>query len=165
MGVAVQGQAAPTIEVPSENQFQGSARSFLGYLKRNRQMVVGIVMLSGLVLFVVLGSIFYDTSKYLSLTGHVFTGVIYLMSMKRFQALPADLQKVVADAAILGANTETELYNDFDTKSLEVLKTAHGMEINTVDKAAFRARMQPVFDRFQDRVGKSLIETVRGMGA
>jgi len=64
MGVAVQGQAAPTIEVPSENQFQGSARSFLGYLKRNRQMVVGIVMLSGLVLFVVLGSIFYDTSKY-----------------------------------------------------------------------------------------------------
>jgi tripartite ATP-independent transporter DctP family solute receptor len=108
---------------------------------------------------------FYETSKYLSLTGHVFTGVIYLMSMKRFQALPVDLQKIVADAAILGANTETELYNDFDTKSLEVLKTAHGMEINTVDKAAFRARMQPVFDRFQDRVGKSLIETVRGMGA
>jgi peptide/nickel transport system permease protein len=64
MGVAVQGQAAPTIEVPSENQFQGSAQSFLGYLKRNRQMVVGIVMLSGLLLFVVLGSIFYDTSKY-----------------------------------------------------------------------------------------------------
>ena len=108
---------------------------------------------------------FYETSKYLSLTGHVFTGVIYLMSMKRFQALPADLQKIVADAATIGANTETELYNDFDTKSLDVLKTSHGMEINTVDKAAFRARMQPVFDRFQDRVGKSLIDTVRGMGA
>ena len=37
------------------------------------------------------------------------------------------------------------------------------MEINPVDKAAFRGRMQPVFDRFQDRVGKDLIETVRRM--
>ena len=39
------------------------------------------------------------------------------------------------------------------------------MEINQVDKAAFRARMQPVFDRFQDRVGKALIDRVRGMSA
>jgi tripartite ATP-independent transporter DctP family solute receptor len=108
---------------------------------------------------------FYETSKYLSLTGHVFTGVIFLMGMKRFQALPADLQTIITEAAKIGASTETELYNDFDTKSLEVLKASHGVEINTVDKAAFRARMQPVFDRFQDRVGKPLIETVRGMGA
>jgi peptide/nickel transport system permease protein len=64
MGVAVQGQAAPTIEVPAEHQSQGSARGFLGYLKRNQQMIVGITMLSALLLFVVLGSIFYDTSKY-----------------------------------------------------------------------------------------------------
>ena len=108
---------------------------------------------------------FYETNKYLSLTGHVFTGVIYLMSLKRYNALPADLQKIISDGAKLGADTETEQYNDFDTKSLEVLKKDHGMEINQVDKAAFRAKMQPVFDRFQDRVGKSLIETVRGMGA
>jgi len=108
---------------------------------------------------------FYETNKYLSLTGHVFTGVIYLMSLKRYNGLPADLQKIISDGAKLGADTETEQYNDFDVKSLEVLKKDHGMEINPVDKAAFRAKMQPVFDRFQDRVGKSLIETVRGMGA
>jgi peptide/nickel transport system permease protein len=65
MGVVLQGQTATNVEVPSaENQAQASARSFLGYLSRNRQMIVGIVMLGGLVLFVVLGSIFYDTSKY-----------------------------------------------------------------------------------------------------
>ena len=108
---------------------------------------------------------FYETNKYLSLTGHVFTGVIYLMGLKRFQSLPADLQKVIDDAAKIGADTETTQYNDFDTKSLEILKADHGMEINQVDKAAFRARMKPVFDQFQDRVGKSLIETVRGMSA
>jgi tripartite ATP-independent transporter DctP family solute receptor len=108
---------------------------------------------------------FFETNKYLSLTGHVFTGVIYLMGMKRFQALPADMQNVIAAAARIGADTETELYNDFDAKSLEILKSNHGMQINPVDKAAFRSRMQPVFDRFQDRVGKDLIETARRMGA
>jgi tripartite ATP-independent transporter DctP family solute receptor len=108
---------------------------------------------------------FYETNKYLSLTGHVFTGVIYLMSLNRYKALSTDLQQLITDGAKLGAATETEQYNDFDTKSLEVLKQDHGMEINQVDKAAFRARMQPVFDRFKDRVGKDLIETVRGMGA
>ena len=108
---------------------------------------------------------FFETNKYLSLTGHVFTGVIYLMGMKRFQALPADMQNVIAAAARIGADTETELYNDFDAKSLEILKSNHGMQINAVDKAAFRSRMQPVFDRFQDRVGKDLIETARRMGA
>jgi tripartite ATP-independent transporter DctP family solute receptor len=108
---------------------------------------------------------FYETNKYLSLTGHVFTGVIYLMGLNRYKALPADLQQIINDGAKIGAATETEQYNNFDTKSLEVLMQDHGMEINQVDKAAFRARMQPVFDRFQDRVGKDLIGTVRGMGA
>lgn len=63
MGVAI-GQAAPSIEVPAENQWQGQARSGLRYMLRNRQMVLGIVMLAGLLMFVILGSIFYDTSKY-----------------------------------------------------------------------------------------------------
>ena len=38
------------------------------------------------------------------------------------------------------------------------------MTIDTVDKAPFRALMQPVLDRFQDRVGKDLIESVRKLG-
>src|SRR6185437_3538387 len=65
---------------------------------------------------------FYETNKYLSLTGHVFTGVIYLMSLKRYNGLPSDLQKIISNGAKLGADTETAQYNDFDTKSLEVLK-------------------------------------------
>ena len=108
---------------------------------------------------------FYETNKYLSLTGHVFTGVIYLMGMKRFQSLPADLQAIVADAAASGASTETTLHNQFELEALKILPEQHGMEINKVDPAPFRARMQPVFDRYQDRVGKDLIETVRKLGS
>ncbi len=108
---------------------------------------------------------FYETNKYLSLTGHVFTGVIYLMSMKRFSGMPADLQKIMADAAKVGGDTETELYNKFDAQSLVVLVKDHGMQIDKVDREKFRARMKPVFDRYQDRVGKDLIDRVTKLGA
>jgi tripartite ATP-independent transporter DctP family solute receptor len=108
---------------------------------------------------------FYETNKYMALTGHVFTPVIYLMGLKRFRSLPADQQQIIRDAATAGANLETEQYNKFDTESIEVLRKDHGMTIDEVDKQAFRARMGPVYDRFQDRVGKSLIDSVRQAGA
>ena len=107
---------------------------------------------------------FYETNKYLSLTGHVFTGVIYLMSLKRFGSLSPDQQKMMADAATIGADTETDLYNKFDEQSLVVLTKDHGMQIDKVDREKFRARMKPVFDRYQDRVGKELIDKVAKLG-
>ena len=107
---------------------------------------------------------FYETNKYLSLTGHVFTGVIYLMSLKRFGSLSPDQQKMMADAATIGADTETDLYNKFDEQSLVVLTKDHGMQIDKVDREKFRGRMKPVFDRYQDRVGRELIDKVSKLG-
>ena len=63
MGITV-GQAAPTIEIPVENQFGERARGGLRYLARNRQLVLGLAMLGLLALFVILGHLFYDVSKY-----------------------------------------------------------------------------------------------------
>jgi tripartite ATP-independent transporter DctP family solute receptor len=108
---------------------------------------------------------FYETQKYMSLTGHVFTGVVYLMALKRFQALGPDVQKAILEAGKIGADLETEQHNRAEVDGIGLLRTQHGMVIDTVDKGPFRARMQPVFDRFQDRVGKDLIESVRKMGA
>jgi peptide/nickel transport system permease protein len=63
VGIAV-GQAAPTIEAPAENQFRGQARSGLSYLGRNRQLILGLVLLGGLALFVIVGNFIYDVSHY-----------------------------------------------------------------------------------------------------
>src|ERR687888_2808480 len=63
MGITV-GQAAPTIEVPAENQFREQARGGLRYLARNRQLILGLTLLGLLALFVILGHLFYDVSKY-----------------------------------------------------------------------------------------------------
>jgi peptide/nickel transport system permease protein len=63
VGIAV-GQSAPRIQVVDENAFGEQARSGLRYLGRNRQLVVGLVLLGALLLFVVLGNLFYDVSRY-----------------------------------------------------------------------------------------------------
>jgi peptide/nickel transport system permease protein len=64
VGIAVEQAAPPQINVETENRFTSLARSGLGYLSRNRQMVLGIVFLGGLLLFVVVGSLVYDISRY-----------------------------------------------------------------------------------------------------
>jgi peptide/nickel transport system permease protein len=59
------GQApAPIVEVPVESQWRGQARSGLQYLGRNRQMLIGIVMLGALALFVIFGHLLYDAGRY-----------------------------------------------------------------------------------------------------
>jgi tripartite ATP-independent transporter DctP family solute receptor len=105
----------------------------------------------------------YEVNKHMALTGHVFTGVIYLMSLKRYQGLPADLQKIVAETAVVGANTETELYNKFEADARGILEK-NGMTVLEVDKAPFRARTASVYERFQGRVGKDLIDMARRLG-
>lgn len=105
----------------------------------------------------------YEVNKYMALTGHVFTGVIYLASLKRFNALPADLQKTLSEAAVAGANTETELFNKFEQDARSILEK-NGMKVVDVDKAPFRARTTSVYQTFQDRVGKNLIEMARKLG-
>lgn len=104
----------------------------------------------------------YEVNKYMSLTGHVFTGVIYLASQKRYNALPADLQKVLSEAAVAGANTETELFNKFEQDARKILE-GHGMKVIDVDKAPFRARTESVYKTFQDRIGKNLVDMARKM--
>ncbi len=86
------------------------------------------------------------------------------MSLKRFGSLSPDQQKMMADAATIGADTETDLYNKFDEQSLVVLTKDHGMQIDEVDREKFRGRMKPVFDRYQDSVGKELIDKVSKLG-
>jgi TRAP-type transport system periplasmic protein len=104
----------------------------------------------------------YEVNKYMSLTGHVFTGVIYLASQKRYNALPAELQKVLSEAAVAGANTETELFNKFEQDARKILEQ-HGMKVTDVDKAPFRARTESVYKTFQDRIGKNMVDMARKM--
>src|SRR5215471_19096489 len=63
MGIAV-GQAAPTVQAPVESQVRDQARSGLQYIGRNKQLLVGLIMLGALALFVIVGHLVYNVNLY-----------------------------------------------------------------------------------------------------
>jgi len=104
---------------------------------------------------------FQEVTKYYSLTRHSYPPIAWFMNLKKYQALPADLQKVVdesmRDACQLHRKLEVEKEkNDFD-----VMKKA-GVQINEVkDIRAFQALMKPAYDYVEGQVGKEFMGRLR----
>jgi len=102
---------------------------------------------------------FQEVQKYLSLSGHVYTPAYITAGKKRWEALPADVRKILEDTA---KETQAFVYESaarFDNDLLEKMKAA-GMQVNDVDKAAFVRASKAVYDEFGKEVkgGKELID-------
>ena len=80
---------------------------------------------------------FYEVQKYLCKTEHLRTWLYFAMSEQSFQALPADLQKIVLEVGKEMQAYEHELFLK-DESELEGFLQSKGMTIiNDVDQAAF----------------------------
>jgi tripartite ATP-independent transporter DctP family solute receptor len=106
-----------------------------------------------------------EVQKYLSLSGHVYTPAFVTVGTRRFNALPADVRKILEDTA---KETQAFVYataTKADTDLLGKLKQA-GMEVNEVDKAAFAAASKPIYDAFSTEVAGSqpLIDRAVALG-
>jgi peptide/nickel transport system permease protein len=64
MSVAISPEAVGQELSGATSGGQSLGRSWFGYLKRNRQLILGVSLLAFLALFVILGHLVYDTSKY-----------------------------------------------------------------------------------------------------
>ncbi|HET8533032.1 MAG TPA: TRAP transporter substrate-binding protein [Methylomirabilota bacterium] len=104
---------------------------------------------------------FQEVTKYYSLTRHSYPPIAWFMNLKKYQGLPADIQKVVdesmRDACLLHRRLEVEKEkNDF-----EIMKKA-GVQINEVkDIKAFQALMKPAYDYVEGQVGKDFMARLR----
>jgi TRAP-type transport system periplasmic protein len=81
-----------------------------------------------------LSSKFYEVQKYLSVTNHVYSPWIVLVSKKWWDALSKDEQKVLLEAAKVSRDFERKDTREEGAKALSELK-AKGMVINEVSSA------------------------------
>jgi TRAP-type C4-dicarboxylate transport system substrate-binding protein len=72
---------------------------------------------------------------------------ILLFSKKVWDGLSPDDQKAIRAAAKESVGYMRRLWDERETKSLEVVK-AGGAQVIDVDKASFQAAMKPVYDKF-----------------
>ena len=103
---------------------------------------------------------FYEVTKYVSLTNHLIGAAPVLFSKKRWDALPPSMQTAVLEAgrsAVVAARTAQVTLTQ---QALVELKEK-GIEFHQVDKEIFRTKVQPVYEKYADRVGgMALVEQV-----
>ncbi|WP_442594630.1 TRAP transporter substrate-binding protein [Parapusillimonas sp. JC17] len=98
--------------------------------------------------------------KYLSLTSHVYGPALVLMSPSVYDGL-SDADKGTFKKAGHDAAIAMRAYVDQVEKSgIEEVKK-QGMQVNTVDHAAFQKAVEPVYPQYYKQFGKELVESIR----
>lgn len=102
----------------------------------------------------ILSSKFYEVQKYLSVTNHVYSPWIVLVSKKWWDGLSKDEQKVLLDAAKASRDFERRDTREEAAKALADLK-AKGMQINELSPAE-TARMRDKLTRINATIGANV---------
>ncbi|MCR5869145.1 MAG: TRAP transporter substrate-binding protein [Aquincola tertiaricarbonis] len=102
----------------------------------------------------ILSSKFYEVQKYLSITNHVYSPWIVLVSKKWWDGLSKDEQKVLRDAAAASRDFERKDTREEAAKALADLK-AKGMQINEVP-ATEAARMRDKLTHVNASIGTTV---------
>jgi len=83
--------------------------------------------------------------KYLSLTRHVYSALVFVASKAFTDRMPAAERKVFFDAARAGALVGRRFVRDNEARQLAELKAAGVQVVDNPDIAAFRAKTEPVY--------------------
>jgi len=101
-----------------------------------------------------------EVQKYLSMTQHVYSPAVLIVSAKKWQTMPQADQAMLLKTALEVAQYERKLGREAEAKQVAEL-TARGMMITKeVDKAAWQKAMQPAFDEFSKQLGKEIIDAI-----
>ncbi len=110
----------------------------------------------------ILSSKFYEVQKYLTVTNHVYSPWIVLVSKKYWDGLSKDEQKVLNDAAKLSRDFERKDTREEASKAVADLK-AKGMQVNELPRAEadrMRNKLTRVYGLIAAEVGmETWIET------
>jgi len=101
---------------------------------------------------------FYEVTKYLSLTNHTYSPLVFMISLKTWDKLPADIQKAVVDSVKEAIPVQRSKNAANVNQLLEELK-AKGMEVNSVNSPqAFREKVKPLYKEFEGKIGKDVMD-------
>lgn len=90
----------------------------------------------------------WESQKYVTMTRHAYAAAIFTMSKRLFDKLPADVQKVMKDAAQEAAVYERAWVADNEARQMADLKK-NGMEIiEDPDLESFKVGVRSVYEKY-----------------
>jgi TRAP-type transport system periplasmic protein len=114
-------------------------------------------------LSVIMAAKFDQVQKHLSLTGHVYSPCVMLMSKAAFDKLSAADKTAFMEAAKEAVKANRARVDEDDAKGAAELKSKGMSVVENVDKAKFVAVLAPVNAEFEKQFGKAEIDKIRAV--
>lgn len=101
----------------------------------------------------------YEVVKSINITNHVYNPIVMMASKRKMDALPKPFQEAIREASL---EMTPDCRKTIAEASLAVQEefTKKGLRIVTVDRAAYRAAVDPVYKQFRDVIGADLMDSV-----
>ncbi len=106
---------------------------------------------------------FHEVQTYLSISRHVYTPAYPLMSRRYFDSLEADVQQAILEVAEEIGRLHRELGEKEDVRYRTMLEEQ--LEITEIDRDAFAARTESLYEEFNEHYGPELVTTIRSYRA
>lgn len=113
-------------------------------------------------LALIYSSKFHEVQNYLSLTGHFYAPASLLMNEDQWNSLSAEDQELLMQCAHEAKDWQRAAVRAMDEDVLEKFKEA-GLQVSEVDPFEWQKAMEPVYEKWQDTIGKDLIEQVKAL--
>jgi TRAP-type C4-dicarboxylate transport system substrate-binding protein len=104
---------------------------------------------------------FDQVQKYLTLTGHVYSPALILMSKAQWDKLSAADRQAFLDSAKEAVKANRARIDDDERKAVADLRAKGMIVVENVDKAKFQAVLVPTFADFGKKFGQENIDRIR----
>lgn len=95
---------------------------------------------------------FYEVCDNLLMTDHVIAGVTYTIDNTKWETMPEDLQEIVRKCVVESCESITKGIKEQEEGLLDTLKE-EGMNVVEVDKDAFKANVESIYEKYADTWG------------
>ncbi len=100
---------------------------------------------------------FYEVQKYLSLSGHIYSFAPVIVNQAVWNGLSQEDRDLIQQHMDAAIQYQRALCRETEEKLLADMKNA-GMEVNSIDREAFVAKMGPVWDLYIKQNGDELLQ-------
>jgi TRAP-type C4-dicarboxylate transport system substrate-binding protein len=102
----------------------------------------------------------WEFQKHVTLDGHVFSPMLFIMATKPHSALSAQDKEAFAAAAKSAGAAQRKFVDDREKENLALLKS-HGIQVvEQIDKAQWRAVLKPAYDSYAKKYGQANIDRI-----
>lgn len=103
---------------------------------------------------------FYEVADYMSLTNHFYSPLMLTVSLNVWNKLSPEEQDILMKAAVKAGVDERAFVAEMEKIFLKEM-VEKGLEITTdVDYDAFQAAVQPVYEKYRQKIGSQVLQEV-----